>query len=190
MYSEKDDIELIACYRRGDTAALDELVRRYQKQLFGYIVKMTGSSADADEIFQETWLKVIKKLGLYRHRNFMGWLVRITHNVIVDRSRRRRPVVSLDRESESGGSMADVLPDRAPGPMERVANIDLKKRIAMEVAKLPDDQREVFLLRTEIGMSFKEIASVQKISINTALARMQYALNKLREPLKEAYDEL
>jgi RNA polymerase sigma-70 factor (ECF subfamily) len=190
MDSERDDIELISCYRRGDAGALDELVKRYQRQLFGYIVKMTGSAADADEIFQETWYKVIRKLRLYRHNNFMGWLVRITHNVIVDRSRRKKPNVSLDRETESGDSMLSVLPDKGPGPMERVANLDVKKRIDAAVAELPEDQREVFLLRTEAGLSFKEIAVIQKTSINTALARMQYALSKLREPLREVYDEL
>lgn len=190
MAEEIDDMTLVRRYRRGDAAALDVLVRRYQRQLFGYIVKMTGSTRDADEIFQETWFKAIKKIRLYRNNNFPGWLVRIAHNTVIDRSRRNRHNLSLDLENEEGRALVNTIADTGPAPEDAINNRDLKEAIEREVAKLPEKQREVFILRTEAELPFKEIAKIQRTSLNTVLARMQYALSKLRKPLKEAYDEL
>ncbi len=185
-----DDKDLIARYRKGDVSALDVLVQRYRRQLFGYILSMSVSASDADEIFQEAWLKVIKKIRLYRHNNFLGWLIRITHNVIIDKIRRKKPNISMDAEHNDGGSLASVLPDDGPAPADDIQNRDLANAISSAVSMLPDEQKEVFILRTKMEISFKEIAKIQKTSINTSLARMQYALSKLREPLQEAYDEL
>jgi RNA polymerase sigma-70 factor (ECF subfamily) len=190
MLDELEDMELITRYKRGDVSALDVLVTRYRRQLFGYILNMSVNASEADEIFQEAWLKVIRKIGLYRHKNFLGWLVRIAHNVIIDKSRRKKPNVSLDAESDDGGSLGDVLEDGGPAPAAGIENKDLGRAISRAVAMLPDEQREVFLLRTKAEISFKEIAEIQGTSINTALARMQYALGKLREPLQESYNEL
>ncbi len=185
-----DDRELVARYRRGDVAALETLVQRYKRQLFGYILNMTGNAGDADEIFQEAWFKVIRKIHLYRHKNFFGWLVRITHNVVIDKARRKKPSVSLDAESDEGASLGNTLADSGPSPRAGVGNEDLGQKIAEAVATLPEEQKEVFLLRTQAELPFKEIAKIQGTSINTALARMQYALAKLRVPLKECYDDL
>jgi len=185
-----DDRELVARYRRGDVSALETLVQRYKRQLFGYILNMTGNAGDADEIFQEAWFKVIRKIHLYRHKNFFGWLVRITHNVVIDRARRQKPNVSLDAESDEGTSISSTLADSGPSPRAGVGNEDLGQKIAEAVATLPAEQKEVFLLRTQAELPFKEIAKIQGTSINTALARMQYALAKLRVPLKECYDDL
>ncbi len=185
-----DDRDLIARYRRGDVAALEVLVERYKRQLFGYILNTTGNAGEADEIFQEAWLKVIRKIHLYRHKNFFGWLVRITHNVVIDRARRKKPTVSLDAESDGGTSISNMLADSGPSPRDGVGNEDLGLRIAEAVAVLPEEQKEVFLLRTKAELAFKEIAKIQGTSINTALARMQYALAKLRVPLKGCYEDL
>ncbi len=190
MLEELEDMELIVRYKRGNVSALDVLVTRYRRQLFGYILNMSVNASEADEIFQEAWLKVIRKIGLYRHKNFLGWLVRIAHNVIIDRSRRRKPNVSLDAESAGGGSLGATLADKGPAPMDGIENRDLGQAISRAVAMLPDEQKEVFLLRTKAEISFREIAEIQGTSINTALARMQYALGKLREPLRESYNEL
>ena len=185
-----DDRELVARYRRGDVAALETLVQRYKRQLFGYILNMIGNAGEADEVFQEAWLKVIRKIHLYRHKNFFGWLVRITHNVVIDKARRQKPNISLDAESDEGTSLSNALADSGPSPRAGVGNEDLGQRIAEAVAALPDEQKEVFLLRTQAEIPFKEIAKIQGTSINTALARMQYALTKLRVPLKECYEDL
>jgi len=185
-----DDKDLIARYRKGDVDALDVLVQRYRRQLYGYIFKMSVNASDADEIFQEAWVKVIKKIRLYRHNNFLGWLIRITHNVIIDKVRRKKPNISLDAENNEGSSLASALSDDGPDPTDRIQNKDLAASIDKAVNMLPNEQKEVFLLRTKMEISFKEIAKIQGISINTALARMQYALKKLREPLQESYNEL
>ena len=186
-----DDSELIACYRKGDVQALEILVQRYKRPLFSYILNMTGNSGDADEIFQDAWMKVIRKIGLYRHKNFFGWLVRITHNVIIDGTRRKKPNVSLDAETgDEGGSLGNILPDEGFAPDQNSQNKDLGRVISEAVALLPDEQKEVFLLRTKMELPFKEIAKIQGTSINTALARMQYALTKLREPLSGSYQDL
>ncbi|MFC1452822.1 sigma-70 family RNA polymerase sigma factor [Verrucomicrobiota bacterium] len=170
--------------------ALDALVERYRAPLFGFIVNMTRNPGEADEVFQEVWLKAIRKLGMFRNRNLGGWLMRIAHNAVIDRVRRRKPEVSLDQEHDGGGSLADILAGSDRGASEAVADRDLGRRIRAAVADLPHHQREVFLMRTQMDLAFKEIARIQGTSINTALARMQYALNKLRERLATDYTEL
>ena len=185
-----DDLELIPRYKQGDLEALDLLVGRYRKQMFSYILNMMGSHGEADEIFQEVWLKVIRKIDHYHNKNFFGWLIRITHNAVIDHIRRRKPNVSIDAESADGATLADVLPDNGPAPHDNLQKKDIEQRVRDAVAMLPDNQREVFLLRTQTELPFKTIAEIQGISINTALARMQYALTKLREPLRECYEEL
>lgn len=185
-----EDKTLIDRYREGDVAALDILVHRYKRQLFSYILNMTDNANDADDIFQESWIKVVHKLHRYRHRNFFGWLVRITHNVIIDKARRKKPVCSLDAGSDNGGSLKDVIPDHGPTAEDALHHSDLGRLIAEAVATLPAEQKEVFLLRTQTEIPFKTIARIQGTSINTALARMQYALAKLRTPLQACYKEL
>ena len=135
-------------------------------------------------------MKVIRKIHLYRDRNFGGWLVRIARNQVIDRGRRRRPVSSLDADTSSGNPLIDLMSDPGElGAAETAAATDLGVRIQAAVAELPEEQREVFVLRTKADMPFKEIARLQKTSINTALARMQYALKKLREGLSDQYEE-
>lgn len=187
---EPTDSELLARYRDGDIAALEDLVQRYRRPLFGFICNMTSNPGEAEDVFQEVWFKVLRKLTLYRERNFLGWLVRIAHNVVIDRSRKWKPDVSLDAEPEESRSMGEIVPSKDRGPAAQVQSLELGRRIADAVAGLPAEQKEVFLLRVETGLSFKEISAVQKVSINTALARMQYALGKLKAVLADDYRQL
>jgi RNA polymerase sigma-70 factor, ECF subfamily len=187
---DEEDTRLLVKYRKGDPAALGELVEKYRRPLFGFILNMTGTQTDADEVFQEVWLRVITRFSLYRPSSFAGWVMRIARNIIIDRSRRRKAVVSLDATNEEGSALVEVLPAQGPGPGAEAENRDLNRRLAEAVRSLPREQREVFVLRMQSGLSFKEIAAVQKVSINTALARMQYALAKLRPALAREYGEL
>ena len=188
--NETENSKLVQRYRDGDAAALGELVELHRRMLYGYIVNMVQGRDDADEIFQEVWMKVIRKIHLYRDRNFGGWLVRIARNQVIDRGRRRRPVSSLDADTAAGNPLIDLMSDPGElGAAETAAATDLGVRIQAAVAELPEEQREVFVLRTKADMPFKEIARLQKTSINTALARMQYALKKLREGLSDQYEE-
>jgi len=187
---EVSDRELLTRYRGGQVDALEVLIVKYRRQLFGFIINMIHGRDEADEIFQEVWLRVIRNHAKYKHGNFCGWLVRIAHNVIIDRSRKKKPDVSLDEEKGEGLSLGQVIPGNEPGPDNRLAGRDLGIRITSAVEGLPPEQKEVFLMRAQSGMSFKEIAGAQKVSINTALARMQYALVKLRSVLEDDYQEL
>lgn len=187
---EVEDRDLIAGYRRdGSVAALEQLVERHRAPLFGYIMNMTRDPNEADEVFQEVWLKVIRKIDGYRHRNFRGWLMRIAHNLVVDRARKRKPEVSLDDNREDSRPMADTLTNGDPGPGKKAEAAELGRRIADAVTTLPMEQKAVFLMRVEADLSFREIARIQRVSINTALARMHYALAKLRGQLRADFAE-
>ena len=186
---EASDRELIGRYRGGDVEALSQLVAKHRGPLMGYIVNMTRQRHEADEVFQEVWFRAISKMGSYRQRNFPGWLLRIARNIVIDRARKSRPGISLDA-GQKGIRTSEKIGGNNPDPAERAEANDLGQRIAEAVRTLPGEQRETFVLRAHAGLPFKEIARLQKVSINTALARMQYALAKLRPLLKEDYEAL
>ncbi len=188
---EKDDAKLLAAYRNGDTEALGELVEKYKTPLFGFIYKFSEGREDADEVFQEVWVRAIKNMNRYRQKNLLSWLFRIAHNLMIDRFRRRKPVVSLETPAhEDGLTLSERLPGPGLSPVDETGGHALGQRIEEAAAQLPFEQREVFWLRMQANLSFKEIAKVQKCSINTALARMQYAVSKLRKELAGEYHEL
>jgi RNA polymerase sigma-70 factor (ECF subfamily) len=187
---EASDHSLLARYREGDVEALSALVERYRRQLFGYILGMTGGQVEADEVFQEVWFRAIRNVDKYKDKNFAGWLVRIAHNLIIDRSRRQKPEVSLDADRDKDGFGGLELVAAHPDAAEALVERELGERISTAVAGLPPDQKEVFLMRTQTGMPFKEIAKLQRTSINTALARMHYALGKLRSLLEDDYRQV
>jgi RNA polymerase sigma-70 factor (ECF subfamily) len=188
---ERDDAQLLAEYGKGDVAALGELVERYRRPLFGFIIRFSEGREDADEVFQEVWVRAIQNMNRYRQKNLLSWLFRIAHNLMIDRIRRCRPESSLDTPVHDGGvALSERLAGAGIGPDEQTGGRDLGLRIQSAADALPPDQREVFWLRMQAGLSFKEIAKVQKCSVNTALARMQYALSKLRKELSGEYREL
>jgi RNA polymerase sigma-70 factor (ECF subfamily) len=190
---QEPEMELLNRYREGDTAALGVLVEKYRRPLFGFIANMTRNGADADDVFQEVWFRAIRKLALYRQQNFGGWLMRIAHNIVIDHARRRKGTCRLDAGSgdgDGGGSLAAVLPASGPNPAGQAQDCELGRRITEAVAALPPEQKAVFLMRVEMDLPFREIAGIQQVSINTALARMHYAVGKLRSLLKDDYKML
>jgi RNA polymerase sigma-70 factor (ECF subfamily) len=190
MGSEADEVLFERYRREGDMDAFATLMELHRTRLFGYLMGMVRDPVEADEVFQAVWIRVVRKADRFRGGNFRGWLFRIAHNLVVDRSRRRRPQSSLDACGESGQPLVDRLEDTAGaeawlGP----AAGDLAVAIDHAVGQLPVEQRDIFMLRTREGLAFKEIAALRGISINTALARMQYALGKLRRSLSQEYEE-
>jgi RNA polymerase sigma-70 factor, ECF subfamily len=186
-----DDATYLAAYKDGDTAALGELVEKYRRPLFGFIIKFSEGREDADEIFQEVWVRAIKNMNRYRQKNLLSWLFRIAHNLMIDRIRRNRKTVSFDTPAfADGASVSDRLATERLSPDAETDGRELGLRIAAAADNLPVEQREVFWLRMQAGLSFKEIAKVQTCSVNTALARMQYALSKLRNELSADYQDL
>ena len=186
----RTDSELLFAFRKGDAAALTVLIARYQGQLHGYLRTMTGSPADADDLFQETWMRVIRNPGSFRGGAFHAWLWRITRNLLVDRLRRRKPMVSLDDTTADGTAYAELTPADGPEPGENAEAAELARRIAGAVGRLPPDQRDVFLLRTQAGLSFAEIAELRQVPLNTALGRMHYAIRRLRQELRGEYETI
>lgn len=187
------DVQCINAYLGGDADALAPMVEKYKRPLYSFILKMTEGREDTDEIFQETWFRALKNVHKFKHKNFLNWLFRIAHNLVIDRARRNKRNVSMQTATH-GEDGEQTLEDRLPAPgispAEEVGGAHLGIRIEAAVEKLSSDQKEVFLMRMYGNASFKEIAKIQKCSINTCLARMQYALTKLRSTLKEEYDEL
>lgn len=184
------DAELIASYIRGDLKSLEELVNRHRSALFGYIMNMTANRVNADDVFQEVWIRAIKKIGDFKDNNFPGWLMRIARNLVIDESRRKKPDLSLDCETPDGASLKQTLPGSSRTPDMEIAESELGVKIAAAVEALPPEQKEVFVLRVKSDMPFREISRIQGTSINTALARMQYALARLRSLLKDDYAQL
>lgn len=175
-------------YRQGDVQALGLLVEHYRRPLFGFILRMTEGRGDPEEVFQEVWFRAIRNLGKYKPKSFLSWLFRIAHNLIIDRARSAKPLQSLQEAGEDETPLEDRLAGSGHDPARQAGSSDLGRRIARAVDRLPEEQRAVFLMRTEGDLPFKEIAKIQGTSINTALARMQYALAKLREELKDEYN--
>ncbi len=184
--------QLLDDYRAGSAEALGELVEAYRRPLFAFIHKMTEGRGDADEVFQETWIRAIRNVDRFDNRNLLGWLFRIARNLVIDRVRREKmyahPSSVLNNEPRS--DWLQHVPGNERSPSGVSADRELGRRISTAVEGLPPEQREVFLMRMEADLSFKEIAHIQKVSINTALARMHYAVGKLRERLKDDYREL
>jgi len=173
---ESSDQELIKSYLNDDASAFDILYERYKRRLYSYLNRlMPQRSALVDDVFQQTWIKVIRRLPKYKdNEKFQAWLTRIAHNVAVDHFRKEKNEILLE-DTEKSKLFAAVGYE----PWRELENAELGKAIEGCLAKLPDEQREVFILRQD-EMGFKEIAKVQECSINTALGRMQYALRNLR----------
>lgn len=185
--------ELLQQYREGRRDALDELVERTRIPLYRFILGLVRDPHVAEDVFQDVWLRALKGLHRYQQDRLLAWLFRIARNRVIDLSRKRKPDLSLQQPMGSGANAApleDLLPGSSRGGDRNVSNRELAGRILQAVDSLPPEQREVYLMRTEADVPFKQIAAVQQVSINTALARMQYALKRLRLELAEDYDTL
>ncbi|MCI6153617.1 MAG: sigma-70 family RNA polymerase sigma factor [Bacteroidales bacterium] len=182
---KRSDDELVSLYVGGLNEAFDVLIERYDDELLSYIQIQVGNSDIADDLFQDTFMKVIQVLraGSYQTQGkFRQWLFRVAHNLVIDHFRRTKTqkVYSIHDDQ-----FREEFIDRFPSPslnMEEILveqnNRDLLRTC---VARLPKEQRDVLVLRFRHDMSFKEIASYTGVSINTALGRMRYALMNLRK---------
>lgn len=187
-----DEAALLEAYAvRGDTDALARVIEAYRRPLRGYIARHARGAEDAEECYQETWLRALRGLGRFRREHFGAWLFRIARNWLIDEGRKRRPELSLDGPAgeEEGGTLGDAVASEGARPDEASARRDLGRRIRAASEELPEEQREVFWMRMETGLSFKEIALAQGCSINTALARMQYALGKMKKLLADEWKD-
>lgn len=177
-------------YRQGEVEALGEMVEHYRRPLFGFIWRMTEGRDEAEEIFQEVWIRAIRHIPTFRQKRFLSWLFRIAHNLIIDRARKKKPDASLQDVDGTERCLEDSVAGKELDPARSAGYGEMKTKIDEAVARLPDEQKTVFLMRMEGDVPFKDIARIQGTSINTALARMHYALQKLRNELTEEYATL
>ncbi|MBB2952758.1 MULTISPECIES: RNA polymerase sigma factor [Sphingobacterium] len=185
ILNKKTDQELIHIYLDGKETALAALLERYKSKIYTSIYMKVKDEYLAEDIFQETFIKVINTLkgGKYNDEGkFLPWVMRIAHNMIIDHFRKEKRAPSI--VNTEGFDIFDVLDfsdENVESKMLREQrDIDLKKMIQ----KLPDDQKEVLIMRHFCDMSFKDIADITEVSINTALGRMRYALANLRKMIE------
>lgn len=186
--SRLTDEELAISYVRGNNRAFDELLSRNQSKLFSYILFVVRDEDKANDLFQETFVKVITKLHQGRYVDsgkFGAWIMRIAHNVIMDWYREQRsrnliePTDENDRSNLSGNEILDSNVEN------RYVNDQIMVDVKNMMNMLPPTQREVVFMRFYQDLSFKEIAETTGVSINTSLGRMRYAILNLRRMSKE-----
>jgi RNA polymerase sigma factor (sigma-70 family) len=187
MNKTSSDYELIQQFIKGEQSCFEEIIHRHKNKVFAYISLYIRDQALVEDIFQDTFLKVIQSVKsgkYYDNGKFLSWVMRIAHNLIIDHFRRIKQMNTTsndDYESDifnskkfSDANIEDTLIKR-----------QIQKDVRVLIGQLPDDQKEVVILRHYAGLSFKEIADITGVSINTALGRMRYALINMRKIMEE-----
>jgi RNA polymerase sigma-70 factor (ECF subfamily) len=182
---EREDLsddELISGYLNGETHDFNVLYERYKRQLYSYLNRLLpGQYALVDDIFQQTWMKIIHQLPKYKSRQrFLAWAMRIAHNLAIDHFRKGK----YEDNSVSAEDRLKYVSEEKREPWRDMDMSELGQALSWALNQLNPELREVFLLRQD-GLSFKEIAEIQDCSLNTALGRMQYALKNLQKLLTE-----
>lgn len=186
MRASLSDRDLIRAYREGDERAFETLLNRYQSGVFSKIVFVVRDHEVANDLFQDTWIKVVKvlKSGKYVEEGKFGpWVVRIAHNAAIDHFRRNRKKRMVRPTDEF--DIFDTLAHDAPNAMDTMVQEEVLAELRQLIPALPEEQRAVVKMRLEQQYSFKEIAEETGVSINTALGRMRYALINLRRMVDE-----
>ena len=169
------DQKLLNCYLSGDRNAISQLIERHSRRVRDYIQMMVKDGDVADDIFQETFIKAVRVIDEGRYTDngrFLSWILRIAHNQVIDHFRAGYDVLGTLRLAERTVE-DEIVCEQIAGDVRRMVEL------------LPDEQREVVMMRYYSGLSFKEIAEQTGVSINTALGRMRYALINLRKMIKE-----
>jgi len=191
--SEPSDADLLKSYAAGDLAAFDLLFNRHRTGLYTWLRHTLGSAQDADDIFQETWIRVIRHAHRYVDIGFKAWLWKIARSRVIDFRRARREMASLDADcsTEETGELTlkDSLAAETPSPAQSAVDGETGELIARSLTSLTPNQKEVFLLRTQSGLPFKEIATLLEIPLGTALGLMRDATNKLKRVLQKEINE-
>jgi len=181
------DFDLVQDFVKGNQASIEILIKRHRKKIFTYILIVVKDKCLAEDIFQDTFIKVIKSLKEGRYKDngrFLSWVIRIAHNLMIDHFRKEKQLNVISNDSyETDIFNSKKFAERTIE--EEMIHTQITKDIRKLLHELPDDQREVVVLRHFCGLSFKEIAEQTNVSINTALGRMRYALINLRRLIQE-----
>ena len=182
------DQDLVDLYIKGNEPCLEILIARHKKRVFSYIMMVVRDRHLAEDIFQDTFIKVIQTLkrGSYNDEGkFLPWVLRIAHNLVIDHFRRvkRMPLVDAGEDFD----IFSVLTMRQGNAEDKLVKKQVRSDVRKAIEKLPSEQREVLIMRHYLDMSFKEIADTTNCSINTALGRMRYALINLKKSLEKQH---
>ena len=180
------DVTLVSNYIKGDERALEILITRHKQKIYSFIYSKVYDRDVAEDIFQDTFIKVIKTLkrGAYNEEGkFLPWVMRISHNLVIDFFRKNNRMPKFDNAGEF--SIFSVLSDTSLNAEKTIIKEQVENDVRRLVDELPNDQREVLLMRIYNDMSFKEISERTGVSINTALGRMRYALINLRKIIEK-----
>lgn len=181
------DQVLLNSYLSGDRGAISQLIDRHSNRVRDYIRMMVKDRDLADDILQDTFIKAVRVIDEGRYADtgkFLSWVLRIAHNQVIDYFRSQKSTKTVN-ESESGYNVLGTLRFADASVEDRIVSEQIADDVRRLVDHLPDEQREVVMLRYYSGLSFQEIADQTNVSINTALGRMRYALINLRKMIKD-----
>jgi RNA polymerase sigma-70 factor (ECF subfamily) len=180
------DAALVKNYIGGDENALAVLIKRHQSKIYGFIYSKVSDRDISDDIFQDTFIKVIKTLKSNSYNEegkFLPWVMRIAHNLIVDHFRRNKKM-PMQRDTDEY-SVFNFMADTGMNVENQIISDQVENDLQRIIDELPADQKEVLVMRMYQDLSFKEIADLTGVSINTALGRMRYALMNLRKVIEK-----
>ena len=181
-----NDRDLVRLYQKGNNDAITEIIRRYKQKIYTSIFFLVRKQELAEDLFQETFIKIITSLRDKRYNEegkFLPWAIRIAHNLVIDHFRKDRHML-MQRDNEEY-SVFDYMPHRSRNAIEEIIHQEKIIKVRELIENLPFEQREVVIMRHYGELSFKEISKVLNININTALGRMHYAILKMREMIKD-----
>ena len=185
--SSISDKELIRKYLDGNENALEQLIEKHENRIFAYILMVVKDKDLAEDIFQDTFIKVVNTLrsGSYKEEGkFLQWVMRIAHNLIIDHFRKEKRIPVMENSFEDF-DIFDTLSPEDPSIEDKMIGEQIRKDVRKLIEYLPQEQKQVLKMRHYADMSFKEIAEQTDVSINTALGRMRYALINLRKFISE-----
>ena len=182
----QDDAALVQDYINGNERALETLIKRHKLKIYNFIYSKVFDRDTAEDIFQETFIKVIRTLkrGVYNEEGkFLPWVMRIAHNLVIDFFRKNNRIPTFDNSDEF--DIFQLIGDGNPTAEKVMIEEQVVEDLQNLIVKLPEDQKDVLTMRLYKDMSFKEIAESTGVSINTALGRMRYAIINLRKLIEE-----
>lgn len=190
--TDPTDESLMIRFQSGDRAAFTLLVRRHQGPLFNFALRYLRSSPVAEEVVQDAFVRVVQNAAEFKHEaRFSTWLYTIARNLCIDQTRkralRRHPSLDEPKKAEEGDgpTLGEQTADGKASVERAVVSLEIRERVATAIDALPEEQREVFLMREVSNLPFKEIAEIVGVSENTVKSRMRYALERLQEALSE-----